>query len=388
MDELSAILTAWRRLRKDPAAAVLATVVHVEGSAYRRPGARMLICGDGNCVGSISGGCLEGDVTRKAAWWTADGKPALRVYDTTSEEASWEFGLGCNGVITLLLERLSSPSVDEALKWLELRRVARKASVLATVIRADGGSPLEAGDRLLWDAEGNVAGTLAYSIAATEIAAAAAIAFGERFSRLVRLAGADVFVEYVSAPQRLVIFGAGHDAVPLAAHAAQLGWSVIVADGRLAYAKPSRFPGAEHVLLLPQNADIAEVMFGEDSAVVMMTHNFPQDVRLLPQVLGRNPRYLGLLGPRSRAELLFDALGQPIHAGEIHAPAGLDIGGDSPSAIALAIIAEVQSVLEGRGGGPLKFRRGPIHATVREAGRVKMFRAEEIVDFSACAISQ
>src|SRR5690349_4468037 len=136
MDELQQILEAWRSLESG-VDGVLATVVHVAGSAYRRPGARMLILPGGRRIGSISGGCLEGEITAKAWWYTESGAPALRVYDTTSDEdAVWEFGLGCNGVVQVMLERIYSGPVREMLEFLDGCRRADESAVVATVIRS------------------------------------------------------------------------------------------------------------------------------------------------------------------------------------------------------------------------------------------------------------
>ena len=148
MNELRSILNAWRQNGPHHDQAVLATVVHVTGSAYRRPGARMLILPDGRRFGTISGGCLEGDVVRKASWWTSDQGTALRVFDNSSEDAAWEFGLGCNGVITVLLERLALAQVTEMLAFLDQRQASRRSAVVATVIRSSDTSRAAPGDRL------------------------------------------------------------------------------------------------------------------------------------------------------------------------------------------------------------------------------------------------
>ncbi len=386
MDELGAVLNAWRRIRAGGGSAVLATVVHVEGSAYRRPGARMLICEDGNCVGAISGGCLESDIARKAAWWTADGRPALRVYDTSSEEAAWEFGLGCNGVITVMLERLNRPETDEALTFIHARRAARESSVVATVIRAEGSAGVRLGDRLLWHAGAARGGAVMWSPLAGETADAAVCAHEERRSRLLHLESADVFVEFVPARQQLVIFGAGRDAIPVVTIAAEQGWNITVADGRPAYAKAARFPGADAVLRIPSDSDISDIAFDPGAVVLMMTHNYSQDGKLLPQILERRPRYLGMLGPRRRAESLFDEIGEDIRKWNVNAPAGLDLGGDSPAGIALSIVSEIQSVLAGRSGIALRWRSGPIHAAPAESGRAGSQRENELAPITHCGV--
>lgn len=364
MRELDEILEIWRRHR--PREGVLATVVHVEGSAYRRPGARMLILPDGRRIGTISGGCLEGDVARKAAWWTSAGRGVVRVYDTSSDDdVVWEFGLGCRGVIHLLLEPLSSPSVQQMLDFLDSHQSRRKPAVIATLIRsADGGHT--PGERLLFGSDQVFGGALAGTAWQSKAAGPLEAAFAGRNSRLLHLAGAQFFIEWVGPPQSLVIFGAGHDAIPLAAMANTFGWRVTVADGRPAYARSSRFPGA-CVAVLPPSGDIGTIDFDHESAVVMMTHNYPLDRILLPQIAARKPAYVGLLGPRHRAERLFEDTG--VTPGpELHYPAGLDIGGDNPEAIALAIASEIQAVIAGRNGGFLKNRRQPIHLPVEQVG--------------------
>lgn len=358
MHELHSILNEWNN-GSSTQGSVLATVVHVEGSAYRRPGARMWIRPDGTRTGTISGGCLEGDVARKAAWWTNSGQPVLRVYDTTSDEdAVWAFGLGCNGVIYVLLERADSPETHALLAFLEEGRRAQREDVVATVVRASEDSRYRTGQHLF--------GPVGFP---AELAASARAALASRRSHLLHLDGADFFFEYIAPPQRLVVFGAGHDVIPVVQLAASLGWSVTVADVRSGYAKPDRFPGAESVTVLPPSGAITGLKIDRDTAVVLMTHNFPLDAKLVPQLLPLQPRYLGLLGPRKRTTRLFAEFGADPLRYDLHSPIGLDIGGDAPEVIALSIIAEIQSELAGRPGGPLRWNRGPIHNPVHEIGQ-------------------
>jgi xanthine dehydrogenase accessory factor len=367
MRELDAILDAWRVLPPQGQPAVLSTVVHVVASAYRRPGARMLILPDGRRIGSISGGCLEGDVSKKAWWFTENGRPSLRVYDTSSDEdAVWEFGLGCNGIIEVLLERVDAPDACAALEFLDHCRQARRESVVAVVVRSAAGSPYEPGQRLHSTREGAQGGALLPH--ASRLAPFVEEAFSTRRSLLARLPEAEVFVEYTAPPTPLVIFGAGHDAMPLARIAARLGFRVTVADGRPAYATRDRFPSADRIVVMRPGRLLDGIGITPETAVVMMTHNFPQDALLLPDVLRSRPFYLGLLGPARRTEKLFAQLGLNRAAVDVHAPVGLDIGAETPDAIALSIAAEIQAVLAGRSGLMLRHRRGPIHAPVPESG--------------------
>lgn len=371
MRELDSILDAWRGLPPGGPPAVLATVVHVVASAYRRPGARMLILPDGRRIGTISGGCLEGDVSRKAWWLTENGRPALRVYDTSSDEdAVWEFGLGCNGVIEVLLERSDSPDASAALDFLDACRHARLESVVAVVTRAAAGSPLQPGQRLHSTREAPTGGALLPL--AARLQPFVQEAFATRASLLARLPDAELFVEYTAPAVPLLILGAGHDAMPLAALASSLGFRVTVADGRPAYATRARFPSAENVIVMRSGRLLEGVEITPQTAVVMMTHNFPQDAELLPAVLRARPFYLGLLGPARRTEKLFAQLGLNRAAFDVHAPIGLDIGAETPQAIALSIAAEIQAVLAGRSGLMLRHRRGPIHAPVPESGDAQL----------------
>lgn len=366
MNELHAILDAWRRGPTD-CGGVLATVVHVTGSAYRRPGARMLVLPDGRRLGSVSGGCLEGELVKRAWWLTRSDRPVMKIYDTSSDDdAVWEFGLGCNGVVHVLLERACSQPAAEMLEFLDAQRQSGASAVVAAVV-ATRDTRIEVGARLLVDACGAAKGALAASAVGESVLQHALLALEERTSRLIHLSAADLFVEFVASPLQVMLFGAGHDAVPLVRFAAEMGWQVTVADGRPAYARPERFPGANRVVVMRENALLSDLTIDSETVVVLMTHNFPMDTRLVPLVLERRPKYLGLLGPRHRAEKLFRQFGKPV-PGWVHAPVGLDIGCETPEAIALSIAADIQAAISDRKGGGLRFRSAAIHAPAAEVG--------------------
>lgn len=385
MDEFGAILAARRELGDGDQDAVLATVVHVRGSAYRRPGARMLILPDGRRIGSISGGCLEGDVAKKAWWFTADGRPSVRVYDTSSDEdAVWEFGLGCNGEIQVLLERVGTPSARASLDFAGTCRESG-GGVMAVVIRSTSSSGVSVGDRLLYSRNGEVCGNA--SGLWPSLAAFVNETVSERQSRLVGLDDCEVFLEWIAPPQELVILGAGHDAMPVVSLAKLLGWTVTVADGRPAYATPARFPLADRVVVMKPEDPLAGVRIHKETAVVMMTHNFAQDEKLLRAILPLRPRYLGLLGPANRADRLFQDLGLRRDSFDVHAPVGLDIGASTPEAIALSIISEIQAELAGRPGLKLRHRRDSIHTPALEAGATNHFSLP-LPEIPVCEIGQ
>ncbi|HVC91629.1 MAG TPA: XdhC family protein [Acidobacteriaceae bacterium] len=358
MVEPSAIVEQWRS--GQDLSGVLATLVHVEGSSYRRPGARMYIHSTGY-VGAISGGCLEGDVVRKAVWITRNG-PAVETYSTMFDEilddtGSVEtrdipYGLGCGGVINVLMEPIALPETNGMLLALE---AAQRGETLyaATMLPSSAGKVRFA--RVIVREDGPIFFASSHLSAEQQahLASLARIAtLADTVSISVGNETMDVFVEPIPPPQRLVIFGAGDDARPLVRMARLLGWHVAVADGRAWLAQTARFPEAEQVLALNEDAaNLQQLDISGRDAVAILTHSFEQDKGLLRKLLPLELRYLGLLGARHRSRLLLTEAGQQLGwtpeecLRRVHAPVGLDLGGDSPEAVALAILAEIQSVL-------------------------------------------
>jgi xanthine/CO dehydrogenase XdhC/CoxF family maturation factor len=348
MTDLDQILPLWQELRRTGTEYVLATVVAVEGSGYRKPGARMLIAADGRRAGTISGGCLEGEVARKAFWRTENG-PVVRRYSTTAEDGEAPYGMGCGGIIHLLLERRET--ADPVMERLAESFANRRALAIATVL--DGHW---IGHRAFWPPKpGHDAGD---SVAAT-LENLAGEGFEEQVSlpRAVRLEEdetAMVHVEWNAARPGLFVFGAGDDAIPLARLARQLGWYVTVADGRSNLATPARFPEAHDVHVLPAGEFPVLELRATDVAVVM-THSLEQDSRILSALLAEELAYIGVLGPRRRTDEILLSLATELDLPEsridaqmeswlerLHAPMGLDLGGSTPADIALAVIAEIQ----------------------------------------------
>jgi len=276
---------------------LMAEVVHVEGSHYRRQGARMVLTESGRSIGAISGGCLEADLARRVPEVCASGRPVAVEYDMRGTgDAVWGLGLGCNGRVTIRL------------------------------------SPLD--DAVLAD------------------------------------------LESVTSRVSLLIGGAGPDALPLARLALLLGWSVHVVAPRATEAARARFAG-----VIPEDlrapADLGRLANRPGAAAVVMTHNFLDDLDLLGRLTPLPLVYLGVLGPRERTRRLEAGLRQDgiaLSSLSLHAPAGLNIGADCPEEIALAIAAEIQSVVAGRGAGFLRDRRGPIHSATEDTCRAVLER--------------
>lgn len=415
MDELRSILERLGAGAGQPACA-LATLVYVEGSSYRGVGARALALPDGNTVGLISGGCLEGDLLERAGEVLADGRPRTVRYDSTApEDALLGLGLGCNGVVEVLLERVTAADARAAdvgaiggryLPLLQAARAAGRRSALATVYRSpeadEVGSrlaliepPVEAppaGPGAAGPGQGRRPASAAPPAAPGVTPAAPethrfgplratlqeavtrdlAVLLNQGRSRAAayQVAGApvQVLLELVEPPLALTVCGAGPDAQPLVTLAAGLGWEPVVFDHRAAFARPQRFPGAARVVTAAREEFSKAVPPRAGEVAVLMTHSYPTDLAYLEQLAPRNLRYLGVLGPRRRLERLLAELGpRAPAAGVLYGPAGLDIGADTPAEIALAIAAEIRAVLTRRGGGSLRARPTPIHET-RDAG--------------------
>lgn len=354
---------------------VLGTVVDVRGSAYRRPGARMLLTRDGERVGMISGGCLDKDLVRHAWSWTEAG-PRTVLYDTRGDELlpQGPYGSGCDGLVQLLIERL--PVAEDAidpLEVLELLMETREPTCMATVYAGEGRYEGLVGARGLWSAaegwcvDGRWPESLSRALSGTMVDAS-----GWRRPRSwaleVAKGSVTVLVEPLSAPRRLAVFGAGDDAQPLVAMALAMGWEVVVADKWPALAASSRFPGATQVVCAPPEKQVSAVSPDAGTAVVVMTHQFEDDKRLLPGLLASSAPVVGLMGPRSRTASLMRALlatgwrPAPAELARLQAPVGLDMGVDAPEEVALSVLGGLLAALQSRPAGLLRASQGDIHA--------------------------
>jgi xanthine/CO dehydrogenase XdhC/CoxF family maturation factor len=366
--ELDRILDAARG-----ATSVLATVVRVAGSTYRRPGARMLFPRGGEPLGLVGGGCLEADLAERAGAIFESGQAHTVVYDMRSpDDLVWGLGLGCNGEVRVLLERLDPADPPAYLPFLEGCVRRRRPGVVATVFAVEGGLAARVGERAAVDEDGRVACRIAGERLHDAVVADAREALRRRRSlvRAYEIDGGRVeaLVEYVAPVVSLVVFGAGQDAVPLVRMAAELGWRVTVADHRPAWADRRRFPEAQAVRLVRfDRLDADAPPVDEFTAVVVMTHHFLNDLDLLRHLLSTPAPYLGFLGPRRRLENLLEELASrgttpaDDQRARLYGPVGVDIGSETPEEIALAALAEIHAVLSGRPAGFLRDVRGPLH---------------------------
>jgi xanthine/CO dehydrogenase XdhC/CoxF family maturation factor/CTP:molybdopterin cytidylyltransferase MocA len=372
MKETRQIIAAYELAIAEHKKAVLATVVHIEGSAYRGPGARMLITEDGMLTGAISGGCLEGDVLRKAQQVMMEEKPMLITYDTTDEEEdAFGISLGCQGIIRILLEPL--PNEKEVTPISLLRKIpgARQPSVIVTFFSPDDQRNAMQGTKVcvMQDAV-LIKDEMPFGY--QTIAADITHALLNRRSAFIKYPaqnstnGFTAFIEYIAPVPSLIIAGAGNDVLPLVQFAAVLGWDITLVDGRPAYANTARFPGCRISIAKPGNA-LQHLTIDEQTVILLMSHNYQYDKAILAEAIKTDARYIGMLGPRKKkTRLLQDLKEEGItlsgsDLARIYAPTGLDIGAETSEEIALAIIAEIKAVFAGRPGTLLRGHNGKIH---------------------------
>ena len=326
-------------------AGVLFSVVRVAGSSYRRPGARMAAMADGRTAGTLSGGCLEADLLRRAAWTVRNGAVVERFSTRFDDTAEIPYGLGCGGEIDVLAEPLGTPEATALVDALQATLHGEQRTVL-TRLPGDSGGIFA---RAVLDEQRQV-------IFCSAGFSPDSILDGRQWSH----AEDQVFTERLLPVQRLVIFGAGEDARPLARMAVEMGWAVTVASSRSQQLTEARFPAEVQRLLITGAGDVPVLA---SDAVVLMTHSYEQDRRLLTELLPIAPCYLGLLGARHRSALLLSEASEPAGLGlrsaleRTHAPIGLELGGDGPEAVALAIVAELQRTLAAAPGRELGSRR-------------------------------
>jgi len=363
MKELSDIVQAYEKAKLLGLKMALATVVHVEGSSYRRPGARMLVTEDGQFTGAISGGCLEGDALRKAALAINQGRKKLVVYDTTDEDdAKLGVQLGCNGIVRILFEPIDS-SNDLLIDSFRKIILSRVPSILVTGYHTDHGSH--------W---GTLIPEAVQEKYIKQLAPIFENVLANKKSEHLTIDTEDgnqvLFIEYASPAISLIIVGAGNDTMPLETMARLIGWSTTVVDGRPTHANAHRFGNANKILVGKPEEVIHQLDFDHRTAIVLMTHNYNYDLGMLAALVNNKLPYIGLLGPAAkRTRLLNDlaAIGTYFNDDQlnhIYGPTGLDLGAETASEIALSVCAEIMAVIEGKQAQHLRFKATPIHASI------------------------
>ena len=387
MRALHEIISAYELAVAKGKRTALATVVHVEGSSYRRPGARMLVDDEGNITGAISGGCLEGDALKKALLVIAKQEAKLVTYDTSNEtDMSIGIQLGCEGVIQVLFEPINEQLENNPIDILR-KAVQQTSSVIATYFDLKNKNKHQLGTCLFFDgnkfevshhASGSFNDFLNQDIKETyNNQSTQFIAYQQSAESI------SAFLEYITAPIQLIVVGAGNDAIPLIKIANILGWNTLVIDGRDAYAKQERFEASCQVMLMKPEELMEKVKINDHTAFVLVTHNYNYDKAILKHLLPIKPPYIGMLGPKKKLNRMLDDLrnqGMSITdemMENVYGPTGLDIGAESPDEIALSIIAEIQAVMQGKQGGLLRAKTEVIHDRERNIFRTKLLPGEK-----------
>ena len=351
---IPALLEFYRKHR-DEESLVLATIIGTNGSTYRKPGAMMLISQDGSFEGMISGGCLENDLLHHAAEVFGEGKPRHITYDMhADEELVWNLGLGCDGIIHLLLQRLDRDANFGFLEQLEMSHRARCPSVFALVINSSG-TPAVGTIALLDQSDISVGDSVLVNVLRQSLGDWPA--WRTRFEQVTR-DGSEIEILMIHLPlqTRVLICGAGPDAVPVARMLAQLDWEVLVVDHRPAYAREDRFPGKCKVIQA-RPGQLAEIVaHGGIDAAIIMSHHLENDAEYLRQLVNNDVSYIGALGPGARRNRLREMA--DCQERDVFGPAGLDIGAELPESIALSIVAEMHAVLNQRDGLSLALQCG------------------------------
>lgn len=373
MNGLKDIIAAYEDAHLLGQKSALATVVHLSGSSYRRPGARMLVSDIGLMTGAISGGCLEGDALRKAMLVIGQQQSKLVVYDTSDEDdASLGIQLGCAGIIHVLFEPILSENNDNAITLLKKAVATRQPCVLVTLFLLDNKRAPQPGTCILIEQNGTISGTIPIDSISNIIIADAKMVMAKKQTLFTQYTADNqlftAFIEYIEPPVHLVIIGAGNDAIPMMKIAECIGWDVSVVDGRNTHATIERFTSSCQIVVSKPEKVLEQIPIDDQTVFVMMTHNYQYDLAMLKALLPQMPKYIGMLGPKVKFEKMIQELRQegmevsPAMLQSVYGPTGLEIGAETAEEIALSIIAEIKAVLSGKTGGFLKHKTEVIHS--------------------------
>lgn len=374
MKEINNIITAYHDAQQKGMQTALATLVHVEGSSYRRPGARMLITDSGQLTGAISGGCLEGDALRKSLLVMVQQKPMLVTYDTMDEDdAKFGVGLGCNGIIQVLIEPIDAAQKNNSIQLLEAIVATRQKAVLVTLFSLQNKKDAQQGTCLLLQEDGHQIinnnelplKDILIKDAKTTISKSSSI-----FKNYItEKKECTAFIEMLQPAVSLVVIGAGNDVVPLVEMATILGWETTVVDGRAANVPKEKFESNCRIIVSKPGSVLSQIHIDSQTVFLLMTHNYNYDKAMLAELIKKDIVFIGMLGPRKKLErILNEFKEEDIEINEqqlaiIHSPVGLDIGAASPEEIALSILAEIKMALCAREGKPLRDFSTGIHSS-------------------------
>lgn len=373
MKELQDIIKIYEAASQQNKKSALVTVVHLDGSSYRRPGARMLVNDDGRITGAISGGCLEGDALKKALFAISEQKNTLFTYDTSKEDDS-EMGihLGCEGLIQVLFEKIDVEREDNPIQLLRKAIAMRQKAVVVTLFDLNNNQNKQYGTCLLLEENGTLTGKISLQQIEGAVLKDLAEVMQNGESVFKQYQSDDIsvtaFFEFLHPPVSLVVLGAGNDAIPLMKFADILGWDFRIVDRRPTHATQERYPTASQILVTNPDVALEQLSYDSRTFFVLVTHSYKCDYYMLRSLCAASVPYVGVLGPKKKLKRILEELEEEgIHlSGEkkatIFGPTGLDIGAETPEEIALSIVAEIQAVLTGKKGEMLTNKTEVIHS--------------------------
>ena len=372
MKEIREIINAHNKAKKNEKRLALATLVHLNGSSYRRPGARMIVDEEGQLTGAISGGCLEGDALRKAVFCIHTQTPKLVVYDTSDEEdATIGIQLGCSGIIQVLFEPIDEHNPLNPIELLKKAIHKRQNTVLVTLYASQIKKGDTVGTSMLIEDSGEFHNNSTFQFVPEPLMQDIKETLTVKKSSFKSYQQNDntfnAFLSFISPPISLVIVGAGNDAIPLQSIAETLGWEVTIVDGRHTYAKIERFSSACQIIVSKPEQVLQQIPIDDKTVFVLMTHNYNYDYAILKALLGKNIPYIGALGPKKKLDnMINDLKAENIILNEkqkniLYGPVGLELGAETPAEIALSITAEIMSVMNNKKGGSLRNLLTEIH---------------------------
>ncbi|WP_460470613.1 XdhC family protein [Emticicia fontis] len=368
MKEIKQIVEAYQKIDFSQNRAALATVVRVEGSSYRRTGARMLVMESGEWIGGISGGCLEGDALKKARLAMSQNKATLITYDTSDDDPyQIGVGLGCNGIIDVLITPLDPQNEQNAVLQMSHCLDLRSPNVMVTVTALNRPNErIQLGQAFRFDTAEHFGKIFPLETIREQVIEEIQSSLTTTKSTLQTYTLADglivsLFVEVIPPTIQLYVFGSNYDVYPMVRMAKELGWKIIVVCN----------PNKMHSSLF----ETADAVMPKDyvplidayTAAISMCHDYETDYRNLQTLLKTDISYIGLLGPKKRTVKMYDRMkeeGNPItpeNESRIYSPVGLDIGANTPEEIALSVCAEIRTNFSGRDAIKLKFRNKPIY---------------------------
>ena len=370
MKEIKSIIAEYEKINPTNTGAALALVVRVEGSSYRRTGARMLVFDNGRWTGGISGGCLEGDALKRARLAINKSEASLITYDTSEDDPHQiGVGLGCNGIIDVLFCPIDFYNPNNPVELLKkCLKESRETHTLITITDIIGEYPeIKRGHCFKYIDESSLKEfnnlELQSSVSQEIKSQIASNKSGIVHIPLEKQNQISLFIELLAPETHVVLMGHQYDVFPMCRLFKEIGWRVSIVANPLKL-NTKIIALADEII---QPSDFQNMLIDEFTAIILMSHDFKTDKINLPKALSTKPPYIGMLGPKVRAQKIWNELSEEgftiSHKDmeRIHAPLGLDIGAITPEEIALSLAAGIRAAFAGRDGTFLKFRESPIH---------------------------